>query len=171
MFLLSQNEFVSQMWLIFFTDILRCCCLVTPQPPWRRSGLLFVCCDLDPDPASCVMVTPTPLVCLDLDPDPPHLPAGDLQDGRLRHEDARGRIDAGEANRQDISPDGQEPRRPAESGRVYRGRQERPVDREATTVRSAVSVAFTAGSYSLWIRRLPAGTLTENSRGGGGPCR
>lgn len=60
---------------------------------------------------------------------------GDLQDGRHGDEDARGRVDAGEAHRQDLPADGQEQGRQAVARGVHRGRQERPLDCATVAVR------------------------------------
>lgn len=60
-----------------------------------------------------------------------HLPAGDardrdrnLQDGWVGDEDAGGREHTGEADGQDLPPDGPQQGRQAEPGGVHRGRQE-----------------------------------------------
>lgn len=50
--------------------------------------------------------------------------SGDLQDGWVRDEDARRRVDPGEADRQDFPPDGPEQGRETVPGGVHRGRQE-----------------------------------------------
>lgn len=60
--------------------------------------------------------------------------SGDIQDGGVRDEDARGRVDAGEADGQDLPANGQKPGRQAVPGGVHRGRQERPVHRATTSV-------------------------------------
>lgn len=44
---------------------------------------------------------------------------GYLQNGGVSDEDARGRVDAGEANRQNIPTDGPKQRRQALAGRVH----------------------------------------------------
>lgn len=65
---------------------------------------------------------------------------GYLQNGRVRNEDARRRVDAREANRQNIPTNGQKQRRETVPRGVHRGRQERPVHRAPAAVRSAVTV-------------------------------
>ena len=62
---------------------------------------------------------------------------GHLQDGRLSHEDARGRVDAGEEDGQDLPADGQKPGRKIVFGRIYRRRKEWSVHRKAAPVWSA----------------------------------
>ena len=63
------------------------------------------------------------------------LVAGNLQNGGLCHENARGRVYAGEADRQDLPPDGHEHGRQIITRRVHRGSQERPFHRPTPSVR------------------------------------
>lgn len=65
---------------------------------------------------------------------------GNLQNGGVCYEDARGRVDAREANRQNIPTNGQKQRRETFPRGVHRGRQERPVHRTAAAVRPAITV-------------------------------
>lgn len=66
--------------------------------------------------------------------------AGDLQDGRLGDEDARGREHAGEADGQDFPADGPEQGRQIEPRGVYRGRQVGPFHCTVIAMRSAGAV-------------------------------
>ena len=77
---------------------------------------------------------------------------GDLQDGGHGDEDARRWVDAGEANRQNIPPNGQEPRRQTVDRGIHRGRQERPLHSAATAVRPKRHLLI--GSYNVWNKYL-----------------
>lgn len=61
---------------------------------------------------------------------------GHLQDGRYCDENARGRIDAGKENWQDIQTNGQEQRWPPVVRRIHRRSQKRPVYCSAVAVQS-----------------------------------
>lgn len=65
---------------------------------------------------------------------------GYLQNGRVRNEDARGRVDAREEDRQNIPTDGQKQRWETLLGRVHRGRQKRPIHRTTAAMRPAITV-------------------------------
>lgn len=85
---------------------------------------------------------------------------GDLQDGWVSDEDARGREHTGEADGQDFPADGPEQGRQIEPRGVYRGRQIGPVHCTVIAMRSAGAVNNSPGptetcrgsGWCLWWR-------------------